>query len=261
MHHRNIQLTADQAKALLAQHANVRPLNPGRVSGYVADMLSGDWRQDSPQGLVFDQAGNLADGQHRLTAQVRAGLTLSWFATFDAPPDVIATLDQGGTRPLAANLFSSSKQGKKKIEIINMLRLFYGSTSRRLTVAQMAQLLKQAEGPAFDEISAHQGKPLVSATTRTAFYCWALKMPRGLELWRAVTERDPNRYEGITLNQRITFEVLVGLSVEKLQAGHVARQEVFKRLCGALQAFFADRGLRKAMVNDAAAAHVRPKFV
>ena len=42
---------------------------------YANDMVNGNWKL-SPQGIAFDESGTLFDGQHRLRAVVRAGLSV-----------------------------------------------------------------------------------------------------------------------------------------------------------------------------------------
>ena len=52
-----------------------RTVKESSVAMYATDMVNGNW-MISPQGIAFDSEGTLFDGQHRLLAIIRCGLTI-----------------------------------------------------------------------------------------------------------------------------------------------------------------------------------------
>jgi hypothetical protein len=73
------------------------------------DMKGGNWSLTG-QGISFDVDGNLLDGQHRLAAVVRSGVTISMIVLWDLPENVnkslktIDTFDIGRKRALGEQL-------------------------------------------------------------------------------------------------------------------------------------------------------------
>lgn len=72
-----VQASPELAALWLAHNGHNRTLSPRTVDQYAADMAAGNWNFTG-QPIIFDAAGHLIDGQHRLTAQVKVGVTLDW---------------------------------------------------------------------------------------------------------------------------------------------------------------------------------------
>ena len=68
-------VTPAKAAEWLASMGRNRNVKEPSVAMYANDMVNGNWKI-SPQGIAFDEAGTLFDGQHRLRAVVRAGLAV-----------------------------------------------------------------------------------------------------------------------------------------------------------------------------------------
>lgn len=81
------------ASWLVMNTANFRRLSENRVAQYAKDMADGLWKA-CPDVIAFKD-GVLLNGQHRLHAQVRAGVTIDWVVSFDWDGDVF---DEGGAR-------------------------------------------------------------------------------------------------------------------------------------------------------------------
>ena len=80
-----------------------RPLRPGTIEAYAADMLSGDWRQNG-ETIKFNSDGGLLDGQHRLRAIVQSGTTQRMLAVFGLPGNTFETVDTGTRRTFGQTL-------------------------------------------------------------------------------------------------------------------------------------------------------------
>lgn len=85
------------------RHPKLRPFSPSTAARYQADMESVPrrWREDTPEGLIFDTDGWIISAQHRLKAQANAGVTLRWRIFVGEPRDIGPFLDQGRRRSAA----------------------------------------------------------------------------------------------------------------------------------------------------------------
>ncbi len=68
-------ITPEMAEKYLQFNTSNRNLRKTLVSQYARDMLNGNWRL-THQGLAFNKAGTLLDGQHRLAAIVESGVAV-----------------------------------------------------------------------------------------------------------------------------------------------------------------------------------------
>lgn len=98
----------------LANNHN-RVINPHWVEKYRRDMEAGVWRSD---GMPLRFAGTfelLLDGQHRLAAQVAAGVTITYPVVIGLPDDSQQTMDQGRPRSFADVLKLEGVKGANSV--------------------------------------------------------------------------------------------------------------------------------------------------
>jgi hypothetical protein len=79
---------------------NQRNINQARVSEWAARIVKGEWRL-THQGVAFDDAGQLLDGQHRLSAIVLANRSVEIMVTEGLPRDTFDVIDNGRSRTAA----------------------------------------------------------------------------------------------------------------------------------------------------------------
>lgn len=77
-----ITITPELADELLRMNSNNRNVREYAVRQYAQMMQEGRWDEKTPATISFYQDGTLADGQHRLMAVKRAGVTLRMLAVF-----------------------------------------------------------------------------------------------------------------------------------------------------------------------------------
>lgn len=96
-------ITPEVAARTLQDHnkVNFRVPIPAIVTRYAAAMTNGKW-EDNGAAIVFDSAGNLADGQHRLLAVVKSGITIQ--AVVVRGVKSVLELDTGSSRKLKDHL-------------------------------------------------------------------------------------------------------------------------------------------------------------
>lgn len=108
-------MTPEWATEILEQHNKrldegkfrQRVINDSTVIMYAGDMKNGRWMLNG-QGISFDEDGNLIDGQHRIAAVIRAGVTVPMLVMTGLPKSnggIIKTIDTFdiGKRRLLAN--------------------------------------------------------------------------------------------------------------------------------------------------------------
>lgn len=83
LEHRNLERNRRYTRLIEAKYAN--------------EIRAGLWKT-SPQGISFDRDGFLLDGQHRLGAIAKTGITVDLFVSVGWAPDVFDVLDSGYKR-------------------------------------------------------------------------------------------------------------------------------------------------------------------
>lgn len=78
------EITPQRAQQYLALNKKNRNLNNRVVDAYAAEMKAGRWDSTSTP-ITFFEDNTLADGQHRLSAIVRANVTVKMFVCRNAP--------------------------------------------------------------------------------------------------------------------------------------------------------------------------------
>lgn len=80
-----------------------RKVRASDVSKYARDMRAGRWEL-TPQGIIFNESGNLMDGQHRLWAVVEAGVPVDMVVWFDVPDEMVHVIDSGVSRKMTDHM-------------------------------------------------------------------------------------------------------------------------------------------------------------
>jgi len=93
------KITPDMAAKLLEEAKEVqnRNVSDGHVEWLAAQMKSGKWALNG-EALIFDEEGQLIDGQHRLWAIVNSGITIESLVTRGVDRKGFATIDTGSAR-------------------------------------------------------------------------------------------------------------------------------------------------------------------
>lgn len=97
MRYKVVKVTPRIAEAWLLKNVTNRELRAGVVDTYANAIRRGDWRL-SPQGIAFDEAGNLQDGQHRLNAVIASGIAVDMIVWENVASDVFEVTDVGAKR-------------------------------------------------------------------------------------------------------------------------------------------------------------------
>lgn len=117
-------------------HPNQRKLRNNAVEQYAAAMKAGQWVL-TPDGIAFDCEGNLIQGNHRLHAILRSGMTLPFNVTRNASEKSFAVLDQGLRRSYADAIGAP----RKDIELATvMVRVISNNNAQGRSVHDAANI-------------------------------------------------------------------------------------------------------------------------
>jgi len=90
-------VTPHKASDWLEKNRRNRPKREGQIDRYIDQMKEGNWMV-SPDAIAFDENGRLINGQHRLTAIVRAGQAQRQLVARGLDPDARLISDVGAKR-------------------------------------------------------------------------------------------------------------------------------------------------------------------
>lgn len=83
-------INPSEAEAYLKNNAMHRKIKQKKVDAYMKEMVDGKWRLNG-KALIFDSNGRLLNGQHRLSAVVQSGTTLTTLVVRGVDPSVLET--------------------------------------------------------------------------------------------------------------------------------------------------------------------------
>ena len=93
-------VTPNLASMWLSFNAHNRTLRPETVEKYARDMAAGDW-QLAGDPIRFNSAGELIDGQHRLSAVVASGVNVTFMVMRNMDAEARDVIDTGLKRTAA----------------------------------------------------------------------------------------------------------------------------------------------------------------
>jgi hypothetical protein len=94
-----VDVTPALAETWLSMNKGNRKLREFRVRRYAHEMAKGEWLP-SCQGIGFSIEGRLIDGQHRLAAVVRSGVTVPMLVVPSLAEELLDRVDVGANRSL-----------------------------------------------------------------------------------------------------------------------------------------------------------------
>ena len=98
-----VAVTPEQAAEWLAVNNNNRNIRERQVSLYASDMEQGNWLMTG-EAIKIAASGQLLDGQHRLRAVVKSGVTVDMLVLFNVDESAQRVMDTGSKRTAADHL-------------------------------------------------------------------------------------------------------------------------------------------------------------
>lgn len=105
-----MNITPEQAEKFLMRNTSNRSINWARVNAYANDMKSGQWKLNG-EAIVFSENGSLRNGQHRLWAIVKSGVTVP-IVVIDGVDDNTILYDRGRTRSIVDTITIEGYENK-----------------------------------------------------------------------------------------------------------------------------------------------------
>lgn len=127
-----VTITPEMAEEMLKKNIGNRKINQANVNRIAADMATGNYRLNG-ETIKISPNGEILDGQHRLLAAVKSGMTFRTYIVYNVERESIGTIDMGKGRSVADSLNvmgCNIKQG-----IIPAMN-FYFNRGQKLTTAQ-----------------------------------------------------------------------------------------------------------------------------
>ena len=131
-----ILVTPTVAAAWLERNVSNRPLVEKHVDDLVWEMKNGKFKT-TPQGLIFNLQEELVDGQHRLTALHRSGVSIEMRVTFNFDGSYDSPIDTGLRLRRAHDILHISA---REVAICNALLVLERSSQRRGSAARIAEV-------------------------------------------------------------------------------------------------------------------------
>lgn len=97
---KEMTITPRMAEDWLRKTAPNRRISDAAVSRYAEDMRRGRWESNGST-IVMGQSGKILDGQHRLTAIIRAGVPVNMVVVSGVEDSAFKTIDTGRSRSVA----------------------------------------------------------------------------------------------------------------------------------------------------------------
>jgi hypothetical protein len=138
------EIGPDRAGELLEKNVFNRRITPQYLNILIGAMERGEWKFNG-DSIRIDKQGRVLDGQHRLQAVLRTGITIRVIMIEGLDPEVMDTIDVGKRRNFADIL---SISGHKNVhETASALRkieqcLVGKGNAKRLTIVQLENMLK-----------------------------------------------------------------------------------------------------------------------
>lgn len=137
-------ITPELATAYLATNANNRRMRPRLVEILKRDILAGNYTF-THQGIAFDEADTLIDGQHRLTAIIASGRTVPMLVFRGMQRSSQEVIDLGQARSIAETLkiIDGVKNATQTCAYVNAIAWYYTfGKGFRVSLTQTRQLLE-----------------------------------------------------------------------------------------------------------------------
>jgi hypothetical protein len=143
-----VEVTPLMASKMLQRNSRNRNISYRLVDSYASDMKAGRWHL-THQGIAIYEDGEIADGQHRLSAIVKSGCAIDVMLTTGVTRTASLGIDTNRPRSPADVIRIGGVAdwvGQHEVAIVNMIESFSSSSQAKLTpqcIAAKAQIIKE----------------------------------------------------------------------------------------------------------------------
>ncbi|SNB07231.1 conserved hypothetical protein [Flavobacterium psychrophilum] len=141
-------ISPEVAKTILQNNSGNRNISNAKLMEYYNQMIQGKYKEGTAEPLKISNKGRLLDGQHRLTALIKANMTIEFLVARDLDESIFDVLDTGKSRGAADVLSMANVPNSTTISSI--LKLFYNTKNQnneryKLTNPEVLELYKKNE--------------------------------------------------------------------------------------------------------------------
>lgn len=108
-----VVITPDVARAMQRANTHNRPIRAARVNAYARLMAAGLWHNNG-EAIKVAADGTILDGQHRVLAVIKSGVTITILLVTGLPRETQATMD-GGAKRSTGDVFSLDAESNSTI--------------------------------------------------------------------------------------------------------------------------------------------------
>lgn len=127
-----VTITPQMAELMLEKNIANRKVNQANVNRIAADMATGNYKLNG-ETIKISTNGEILDGQHRLLASVKSGMSFQTYIVYNVEREAVGTIDMGKGRSVADSL--NVMGCNIKSGIIPAMN-FYFNRGQKLTTAQ-----------------------------------------------------------------------------------------------------------------------------
>jgi hypothetical protein len=167
-------ITPELAKTYLSSQTLNRQPNLFRVSAYAQLMSESNWKISDP--LMFDVAGKLYDGQHRLLSVIKANIPVEFLVIRNMPEVAKKYCDLGQTRTFSqVAQIAGVEVGGRQISMVRQLLRATGDRSLANPKQIIELCLKYKEGFDFSVINSSRIKNKIKSGDTAIILCAVAK--------------------------------------------------------------------------------------
>lgn len=164
-------VTPKVAEKWLKTNTKNRVIQKSLVDEYARDMEAGAWRENG-DAIRFHKDGHLADGQHRLMAIIKSGISMECSVVEGLDDADQMTIDSGRKRTAGDNFaITGENYGSLLASTIKMLYgMATGLYSTRLTMTELIDILDAHPGIRDSASVAHKSRILRPSVMSAIYY-------------------------------------------------------------------------------------------
>ena len=125
-----INITPDQATKMLSSNGANRAIKKGKISQYAIDMEGGMWQLNGVP-IILSKTGQLLDGQNRLYAIKRSGVSQEILVVWGISAEAFKTIDTGANRTGKDVLTIIGIPPEKAGRLTSLVQKIYNSNAGR----------------------------------------------------------------------------------------------------------------------------------
>lgn len=182
-----VYITPDMAKRWLGRNHVNRNVRSKKVDAYARDMAAGRW-QLTGEAIKFAADGSLFDGQHRLHAIVKSGVTVPMFVVRGLSAETQQVMDTGAARTVADALSMTGHKNSVSLASTTRAILQRAGTSGVSNAEILEAVAQDPDLQRAASIAVHYARGCDLAPTIVGLSSWVIAETAGFDaaedFWR-----------------------------------------------------------------------------